>query len=134
MVEINDIDINNFDINRIGAVIKILEKLVELKKIKKCIESKNDFNDFSKYIKSYEFCICFCLNQIIEILRNNQKFLDFKEDLLFNRAYDSRFPRSKFPTNTEMCIFANNIFGLVDLIFKKKTYKKLRRAVPKVDK
>lgn len=134
MVEINDIDINNFDMNRIGALLIILEKLVELDKIKKYIESKNNFNEFSKYIKSYEFCICFCLDQLIEILRNNQKFLDFKEDLLFNRAYDSRFPRSKFPTNTEMCIFANNIFGLVDLIFKKKTYKKLRRAVPKVDK
>jgi len=134
MVEINDVDINNFDINRIGALIIILEKLVELDKIKKYVESKNNFNEFSKYIKSYEFCICFCLNQLIEILRNNQKFLDFKEDLLFIRAYDSRFPRSKFPDDTEMCIFANNIFGLVDLIFKKKTYKKLRRAVPKVDK
>ena len=134
MAEINNIDINNFDINRIGALIKILEKLVELDKIKKFIESKNNFNEFSKYIKSYEFCICFCLNQLIEIIRNNQKFLDFKEDLLFIRAYDSRFPISKFPTDTEMCIFANNIFGLVDLIFKIKTYKKLRRAVHKVDK
>ena len=134
MVEINDFDINNFDINRLGALIIILEKLVELDKIKKYVENKNNFNEFSKYIKSYEFCICFCLDQLIEILRNNQKFLDFKEDLLFNRAYDSRFPRSKFPNDTEMCIFANNIFGLVDLIFKKKNYKKLRRAVPKVNK
>ncbi len=128
------VDINNFEINRIGALIKILEKLVELNKIKNYIENKNNFNEFSKYIKSYEFCICFCLNQITEILRDNHKFLDFKEDLLFRRAYDNIIPRTKFPKDTELCVFANNIFGLIDLIFKAETYEELREIVPNVNK
>ena len=134
MADINKVEINSYFISRIGALIKILEKLVELNKVKNHIENENSFNEFSKYIKSYEFCICFCLNQIIGILRDNQEFLDFKEDLLFVRAYNNSIPRSKFPTETECCIYANNIFGLINLLFKAKTYIELREAIPNVNK
>jgi len=122
------------DINEIGALIKILEKLVETDKIKKYIESKKSSNEFSKYVKSYEFCICFCLNQIITVIRYNQEFLDSKENELFFRAYESEIPRTKFPTETELYIFANNIFGLMDLIFKAKNYDELVKVVPNVNK
>ncbi len=134
MVDINNVGISNFPINRLGGLIKTLEKLVDLNKIKKFIDKKDNFNEFSKYIKSYEFCICFCLNQTVEILRDDPKFLDLKEDLLFIRAYNSVIPRTKFPTNTELCNLANNIFGLIDLIFKAETYEKLREAIPNVIK
>ncbi|KKL83592.1 hypothetical protein LCGC14_1973200 [marine sediment metagenome] len=128
------IKLNSYNISRIGAIIKILEKLVELDKIKNYIESKHSPNDFSKYIKSYEFCICFCLHQIMEVLGDNQEFLDFKEDPLFARALYSVLDRSKFPDNTKLCVFANNIFGLIESIFKKEDYEELREFLPKVVK
>jgi len=136
MVENNNLKVklNSFNICRIGAIIKILEKLVDLNRIKNDIEAKHNFNDFSKYIKSYEFCVCFCLHQILEILAEDQEFLEFKEDQLFVRAFYSVFDRSKFPTDTELCVFANNIFGLIDKIFKKKDYAELREFLPNVIK
>ncbi|MBY8990929.1 MAG: hypothetical protein KGD58_09260 [Candidatus Lokiarchaeota archaeon] len=65
MVENNNLKVklNSFNICRIGAIIKILENLVDLNRVKNHIEAKHNYNDFSKYIKSFEFCICFCLHQ-----------------------------------------------------------------------
>jgi hypothetical protein len=121
-------------ISELGALIKILEELVEFDKLKSYIESNEVLNKLHKYIKSYEFCICFCLNQIVKILRYDQKFLDFKQDRLFIRAYEGEVPRKKFPDCTELCLFAKNIFGLIDKIFKTETYGKLKDIIPKIKK
>jgi len=72
MVDTNSTKLNSYNISSIGAIIKILENLLELDKTMYYIEDKHNFNDFSKYIKSYEFCVCSCLHQILEVLGNSQ--------------------------------------------------------------
>jgi hypothetical protein len=121
-------------INQIGAIIKILEEIVELDKIKSYIEGKPHLNEFSKYIKSYAFSICFCLDQLTRVLSDHQDILDFEEDPLFSRAYHLIIPRNNFPTDTEVCIFASNIFGLMDSIFKAKNYEDFIDPIKNVKK
>lgn len=119
-------------INMIGAIFKFLEVLVETNNIKGYIEKKFNCIDFSKYFKSYEFCICFCLEELTRVLRDNHTFLGFQEDRLFISAYDNIIRRSIFPNESKLCKIANNIFGLMDMVFKAKIHKDLMKSVQNV--
>lgn len=119
-------------INRIGALLKIIENAIDINKFRNYVKDKNDINKFSRYLKSYEFFICFCLIELIDLIYENPYFLDFKEDRLFKRAIDRVIPYSIFPDDTELCKIALNIFGLIDSSFKSKNSLELMNVLSNI--
>jgi len=55
------------EIDEVGAHIRILEILLDLDNFKEYLKVKRSYYKFDKYIKSYEFCLLFCIDRIFGI-------------------------------------------------------------------
>lgn len=116
----------------VGAYIKLLEILLDMNKLKKYLKFKKSYSKFNKYIKSYEFCLLFCIDRIFNIIIDEPGIFDLQPDLLVVRARQNRVIRAKFPRKTELGVLLSNIQGLCDKIIKSKNEIELNKVLPKV--
>jgi len=88
-------------IGEIGSYAKIIEILLDLDKLKLHLKNTGHSN-FDRYIKSYEFCLVFCIDRIFDILIHDPETLDLSEDFLISRAYQNQIKRDKYPRKSEL--------------------------------
>jgi len=118
--------------SELGAYLKIFEILSDVDSFK--VYKKEASNNFDDYLKSYQFCLSFCLDRIFDLSIVFPEMFEIKNDLLIERARQNRVDRKIFPKNSKLGFFLINLNSFMEKILKSKNERELTKIIDEIKK